>query len=154
MRYAVIAATLLVGGWGCDPFADFDVDDPDSRRCSGTDQVVEGTWVLSGEGRREGCIDENLNTDAFELRSLPIPVRQVDDALLLDDDGLPGSFRLESARVRGSCVDFTSVERFDGDTLSIEWRGEVEGDRVVGSFEGTGPDGCRSEGNFQLRIDP
>lgn len=145
-RFPVLAAALALAGCG-DPFDDDGYDgDP---TCNTFTEVFDGQWRISGSGSRSGCSDESLNVADFTLSSAPIVVEQTGGTLVLGA-GASGGFDL-SGEVRGRCLDFTTRETFDGQTITYTWTGEIEGNTARGGFTGEGPRGCRSEGTFTIR---
>lgn len=148
---------LLVGAAaGCgvlDEYTGGDNYDP-CRSDLGT-AMVGGTWVISGEGERFDCEDPGLDVERFDLRSAPLVVAQDGRHLSLTPPVLPPgvTFDLVDGRVTGTCVDFRTVERDPTGTVTFEFTGSFSGGAVVGTFEGSGPDGCRTAGDFRIEVE-
>lgn len=155
----VLGATLA--GSACLPLdigpADFDVDQP---RCTGPAFDFAGVWSITGTGLRDECDDENLNTNALDIRTRPL-VFDVDGGRLSLDrqaSDVSASFSVVESDVRDACVTFTTREETELGVVTIEWAAAaVQGSdsvRVEGEFAGNGPDECRMQGTFRLLVLP
>ncbi len=138
---------------GCD----LDLDRPDlidyrSPSCRGDAAEVGGTWTITGRGSRSGCDDENLNAPGLTLGSTELSVTQSDSALF--SAGPSAGFFL-SGEVEGLCVGFISEETWEDETLTYFFSGEVRDlTTIVGTFEGRGPEDCKTAGSFEIQRRP
>lgn len=147
---AWLLLSLTGGLWACEP-SNFQDDRP-SPACSTGTAAVAGTWELSGAGARTDCDDPLLDADDVRIRSLGLTWLQNGEDLELDPNPSFGpDFEWIDGMVEGSCVRFTTQESLgNGDRLRFRFDGElVDSDTISGTFEGTGPEGCRTEGNFE-----
>ena len=142
---------------GCGSLSDFledydlDLSDYDPCYASSGDPIdTTGAWSLTGRGERYDCSVEELNTGSFDLSSdgLIDILQDEDGTLSLRNDR--GGFVLYGS-VDGLCVDFTTTEQ--GEDLAYDWSGTIDNNIITGSFEGYGPYGCVSEGEFTVIID-
>lgn len=141
---APFMALLALGSGGCEPATNADSVEPE---CQGVPAQVAGTWVLSGTGSRSGCENDKLDTDRFDLSSAGIAVAQNGDTLQLAEAS--ETFELFGT-VAGSCLEFTTVEAVENDSIRYAWSARVTTDarRAQGSFSGSGPENCISSGTF------
>lgn len=130
---------------------DDELNDP-CQSAEGTAEVA-GQWTITGRGTRKDCVDPRFNSDGFDLAtSVDLPIKQDGEALTLE--GQIDGFEFDGA-VDGVCVDFNTVEeaREDINNAVFRWRGTLRDDgAITGTFDGEGPNGCISEGNFTAVI--
>lgn len=150
-----IAALIILGCTGLDPLEPEEQEPPPV--CTVDASLLSGVWRISGSGSRSECLDESLDTDYFELNSAPLKLTATADAFGNVQFTLGQSIRgfmLEGA-VDCDAVNFTSQEDFRGDVLTYEWDGDLFGENTFkGTFKGTGPEGCKSEGEFRMVKNP
>ncbi|MBH25867.1 MAG: hypothetical protein CMH57_15780 [Myxococcales bacterium] len=145
-----LLACALLGGLACEPLEALYGD-----TCSlgeGT-AVLEGEWVISGEGTREGCLDEDLN-GSFKLGpSIALRVEQSgannDKITLLT----PVSGFALDGQINGSCVDISTEEDWKGGIILRHYSGVVTpGGNIEGTFSGSGPASCQVDGTFVIEV--
>lgn len=149
---AISLICLALGG--CELLDDtFDDDLADQCQSSEGDVEVAGQWTITGRGTRKDCVDPRFNSDGFELAtSVDLPIKQDGETLTLE--GQIDGFDFDGT-VDGVCVDFNTVEaaRDDVNNAVFRWRGTLRDDgAITGTFDGEGPNGCVSEGNFTAVI--
>lgn len=130
---------------------DFIPDDP----CSGGHQL-SGNWQITGEGERDSCRDEFLNTDRFSLGSVSLLLThtEAENTLELTDPSVPASFEFRSGEVDGICVKFTTAEVVGSQTIEYRWTGKAKNSTLIeGTFRSTGPSGCVASGSFEMNRD-
>ncbi|MCA9544226.1 MAG: hypothetical protein KC613_07535 [Myxococcales bacterium] len=117
---------------------------------------VAGEWQLTGSGRMFDCSDDAYETDALRIDAAPLRVAQDGAALTVPNPpAVPGgAFAFRDGLVTGSRVRFVTEEVLpDGDKLTLEFQGVLDSlGRVAGTFEGSGPRSCASEGRFSVEI--
>ena len=114
---------------------------------------VAGIWTLTGDGSREDCRDERYDTDELHLSSLPLHVEQDHDVLTLAEE-LAG-FTFFDGRVDLFGVTFSTRETTDLGLITFRFEGQTHGTRqILGTFDGGGPESCRSRGSFAVYIQP
>ncbi len=153
-----IAGLIILGCSGLDDLADKDpFNNGAAPVCTEEVPEMTGIWVLAGSGSRINCADKALNTTHFDLSSAALKLTASEDSFGNIQFGLAQSidgFVLEGA-LDCDAVSFTTTEIFRGDTLSYQWQGEGMGQTLItGTFTGTGPDGCESEGEFRMAKNP
>lgn len=155
----ILAAAIAVFGGMCaigcsidpdlDPFEDLYTPDP----CEGTTPELNGSWNITGAGKRGECRDDFLNTSKFNLSSATIHL--VYDA----DSGewsvgnllLHTNFQVKSVVIDRACVEFTTVEGVGDQTIEYRWKGHARSDELLeGEFTGSGPSGCAATGTFSM----
>ena len=174
-----LTAAGCFGGFGGSGGGCADREEPEdvcNRRFTGAS--LDGEWELHAHGRRTGCNDRRLEGRLEIETTVPLDVEaeaqatfgnaggpEVDnesDAFVqrieradfeLRGEKLPRKVSLTGV-VLGSCVMLTLTEPLaDGDTLRYELNGAVDDiGEVSGSFTGTGPEQCQSQGTFTARI--
>ncbi len=133
----------------CEPLNDL-VDEPDINEdpCQSANgpAPVDGIWVITGNGQRTECSNDDLNNDFSLASNGNLVVKQDDDTLSLN--GTIDGFSF-TGTVDGICVNFTTIEETNGPDLSYSWSGKVNSDgSITGTFTGTGPSDCASNGSF------
>lgn len=120
--------------------------------------AASGTWDLSGSIEFDHCRDggiEEGESYAFHTRR-PFPIEQQGSALSggVDRSSVAGT-------VAGNCITARVTDIDDaGNTATYDLSGlaHTQGGtvvvRITGSFTGQGPEGCSSEGEFQIDVDP
>ena len=150
----IVAATVFLILLGCSGSSGLDeLFGSGDTICLDESPDLEGTWVITGSGKRSNCADETLNTDRFELQSAPVALKATEDgagnlqfelAAPLDDFVLDGAVDCEE-------VMFSTREQYRGETLQHIFSGAPQtGGVIAGTFTGTGPDACTSSGSFQM----
>lgn len=152
-----LGAGMGLFGGACD-IDEEPVEPADNCDLAGGTRVVGGDWLLTGRGRRVGCEDGRYNTGSFSFEAQGFRVGQDGSTLQLDarpQPSVPGAyFTFTRGQVRGICVEFRTQEgSAEGPDLTMEFDGTLtpEGE-IVGTFEGSGPPGCISEGTFRIEI--
>ena len=130
---------------------------PEPRACSdlGPTVQVAGEWVISGLGRRNDCEDESFLGN-FDLGpSSALTVAQTDSSTVaeLSLTGSLAGFEL-TGEVEGPCIQFATREQTGTiGTIVYQFDGQLErAGLVTGTFTGTGPEACTSEGEFEAEI--
>lgn len=143
-----------------------------------TGASLDGRWELHATGTRTDCSERRLegkleidttlplNVDAEAQETIgdrpsPMPESEADAFVQrieradfeLSAEELPRSVTFSGA-VRGSCVQLTLTERLpNGDTLRYELDGHIDyRGRLSGTFIGTGPEQCQSDGTFTATV--
>ena len=150
MRRTLLVCALAVG---CG-FPEHEFEIPDIPRPVGSpsrDVNVSGVWDLSGFGTREGCKVAWMNADTLVLRAEYLSVVQEESGELVLEDEFEG-FEMRSGRVSRSNVMFETVEMKDGEVLRYSFDGDVDEQRILGTFGGSGPGTCETTGEFQVKI--
>lgn len=132
-----------------DPFDDLYTPD----QCTGTSPDLNGTWEITGTGKRSECREDFLNTDKFTLSSVKIPLVYDADTGELSVGNVPANsnFQVKSAVIDRACVEFTTVEGVGDQTIEYRWKGSARSDNFLeGEFTGIGPSGCDTVGNFSM----
>jgi hypothetical protein len=134
-------------------------DEARRERCaSEPDEAnLDGTWVIEGEGERDGCNEGIYNGDFTFAVKDPLQVRQtpasqIDELSMAEPVEVSGGSFSLTGTVDGSCVDFTTTEIQEALTLAFSFIGDVDGTLIEGDFTGTGPEGCESEGEFAVTV--
>jgi hypothetical protein len=146
---------LVVGLTGCFGTRFPGIDD----RCDGS-RVTElgGQWRFSGSGSRTSCTDQRY-LGHFDFR-MPEALAVV---ATNSSDGDSAAYSLAtpktgfslSGELHGGCFTAQVTEALPaGDSMRFEFSAEVfSGSRhVQGSFEGSGPEACVTEGSFDLEV--
>ncbi|MBK6683035.1 MAG: hypothetical protein IPG45_01055 [Deltaproteobacteria bacterium] len=111
---------------------------------------IAGTWVLTGEGRREACQPSYLDAPRFSLAATPLVITQTSS----ESFGLaspPSGFRMVGGELLVRCVRFRTIEDSDRGAITYDWSGEIEGPgRIEGNFTGSGPGSCATRGSFRI----
>ncbi len=155
---SIVALVASASSIGCEP-SDESSDAISVDQCKkelGNAQVGK-TWTLTGNGGRDGCQNEQLETDDMRLTVGPIGFSQ-SDAGVLDlsvKPSLPAGVNVSLTQgvVSGSCVSFTVNEddqRPGGPGLvSYRFDGTIASDGTMnGTFSFDGPGGCQGGGRF------
>lgn len=152
---AACASVLLAGCEAADGSSDTSTVDQ-CKKDQGTASAGK-TWTLTGNGDREGCKDEKLDTSDLRITVGPIGFAQSESGVLdlSVKPSLPAgvTVSLTEGVVSGSCVSFTVNEddqRPGGPGLvSYHFDGTIASDGTMnGTFGFTGPGGCRGDGRF------
>lgn len=121
---------------------------------------VTGDWLLTATGSREACGNDRLNgelslrTEApFRVTAESVTTPEMHSRLYLSEPPPGVSF---AGEVTGGCVHFRIREQGpEAANYAFEGRMEdrhVARKKLAGTFSGNGPDGCRSRGDFGVRI--
>lgn len=143
---------LALSASGCELDEVLDAGPLDAFVDAGPPADVGGRWTLSGTGRLTRCDDPRFETDNLRISSV-LTVTQTDDTLALTavpDNG--GRFVFQDATVRESRVHFTTLEEVDGLQILLRFDGRYDAltNTIRGDFEGEGPAGCTSRGDFRV----
>ena len=118
---------------------------------------ISGRWAVTGQGERASCENPALDTDRFDLgAALDVALSPgADEARATIALGSPREgFELTGA-VLGVCVNFTTADALQtGDRVELTWSGtwSDEAQAIVGTFQGSGPQSCVTQGAFTVRI--
>lgn len=157
MRTALL--TIFSLAIGCSPYYWQPTDDS----CSSASSVsqVAGEWTIQGFGSRSKCLDndqQRYGGDFVLGPSLPLAVDQTVSATQATVHALNLTTSLGSdfsfyGSVQGSCVNFETEEQSEGESIRYTFKGQAtSATRIEGSFSGTGPDSCRSSGDFTVIV--
>lgn len=131
-------------------------DIPDAGFCSVPRTQVEGLWVLYGSGRRYNCDADHFNADHFSFEFAPVQVRvgdQVGEQAPLIRTSTPAEgFRLDGVL---GCrrIEFSTIDPVGIDRIRRDFTAAVGDGLISGSFTGAGPENCRADGDFYLRLE-
>ncbi len=149
---ALTLAIVALAFAGCVPIEGFDDLIEDCQVSEGTAQLA-GTWKITGQGSRTGCLDERFNAEKLIINSKGLSISQQGNLLTLSSP--LDNFTLSDGNVTGTCVNFNTVELADDPAFNLlfSWDGNVRDDGVItGSFRGEGPSGCESTGTFSITV--
>lgn len=146
------------------------LDDVDPRNCQTAiaPAAIGGNWEVIAYVDRTGCTVERRdgpmqirNDRPWVVTQSPLAGSAAEATFSIRvPDVLPAAFRVNAARVRGTCVDFETLETValpenSASSIQLVWRGEVTATNVIqGTVTGTGPDTCRLEGTFTIEVVP
>ncbi len=115
---------------------------------------VAGSWNIEGEGEIYSCQSKRYNTDDLKIHMKSLEVSQNEENLSLAKviQVQEGSFSF-TGRARGLNINFSTIEVGPLGTIEMNFSGELISPlEAEGSFQGSGPGECRSEGEFNLKI--
>jgi hypothetical protein len=145
----ITAAAALLGGCEEDPEGSF----AESCSYAVATEMVGGTWAITGTGTRRSCGTDWLNVEGFRLESQAFVVAQNGNALHLQQAAASAAVQtaLSGGKVYGDCVEFRIQETGPFGHVSTHFKGSVVAPGfIAGTFKGTGPESCKTEGEFTL----
>ena len=153
----LLVAWLTMSATACELM--FDDEHASGPTCSLSHEdtaQISGSWALRAQGSRRECTDPVLNTEVMFLEANALPIRQDGNSLRLATtisvEG--GSFSL-TGEVAGRCVSLETIEvDAVAGTMRYAFHGTVNeaGGSFSGYFIGEGPEGCVSEGEFDVTL--
>ena len=114
-----------------------------------TSNWIQGSWRISGNGKRESCSEEAYNADTVQISSPYIRVHQQGHFVFLENTENP-SFSL-AGLVGDRCIHVRSVESTSAGVMSYDFPARFVGSSTFqGDFTSRGPGTCSGSGSFTV----